>query len=99
MDSRDYWITNIIEKLSSKHLHPLEMANKALVGYPSDNLLLVLAFIAAMVEERPEICLRYIKRYKKHYISLHPVVSFCELSLTKSETTSYTCALTSPMGT
>ncbi len=46
----------------------LELAEQAIRDCPREPYLLCLAAIAALLEERPERCLRYLKRLEKHFI-------------------------------
>lgn len=48
--------------------HSLQIAEQALKDYPHDASLLNLAAVAALLEERPERCLRYEKRLSKYYV-------------------------------
>lgn len=54
------------------------MATEALEQHPGEGILLVLTAFAAIVEEDPQACLRYLKRLKKHYFFRDPAVSVCE---------------------
>ncbi|MBF0136966.1 MAG: DEAD/DEAH box helicase family protein [Magnetococcales bacterium] len=44
------------------------LANEALAQYPNDPEFLFLAALAALIEERPDRCLKYLKRLSKKYI-------------------------------
>ncbi|MDI6780710.1 MAG: SNF2-related protein [bacterium] len=73
-----WWGENIVERLRDKDLQPLEVAHNALQEHPTEWNLLVCALFAAIVEERPEICLHYVKRLKKNY-SPSEIVYMCEM--------------------
>lgn len=69
--SKQEWIACIEQRLhKDKELHPLEWAQRALGEYPGDGVLLELAAFAALLEERPDIGLRYLKRLTKRYLPL-----------------------------
>lgn len=74
-----WWESLIYSQLSDKHLHPLETVNQALIEHPSERILLILAVFAAMVEERPDICLQYLKRLRKHYQFSNLAMNACEM--------------------
>lgn len=78
MKSANWWATKIVERLSDKELHPLETANDALEQHPNNGNMLALFAFAAMVEERPEVCLRILKRLKKYFSFPPPSVGMCE---------------------
>lgn len=68
--SREAWLAGLEKRLGANHLGPLEFGQKALDQYPADGDLLLLAAFGALIEERPDICLRYLKRLKKRYLPL-----------------------------
>ncbi len=76
--SVDWWVENIVERLRDKDLQPLEAAHNALQEHPTEWKLLIYTLFAAIVEERPEICLHYVKRLKKHYRP-NEIVYMCEM--------------------
>ena len=61
------WAEAIYQAFRSQASQPLALADQAVRDYPDDGNLLQLAAIAALVEQRPERCLRYLKRYGKRY--------------------------------
>jgi len=65
--SLDEWLTDIECRLFDKGQRPLETAQRALQQYPDDGLMLELAAFAAVVEDRPELALRYLKKLDRFY--------------------------------
>lgn len=61
------WIERIGQRMHNPELHPLELAQKALQECPGDPYVLEIAAFAALVENRPDICLRYMHRLAKRY--------------------------------
>ncbi len=76
--SVDEWETSIEERLFSKELRPLEVAQLAVEEHPTEGLLLELAAYAAIVEERPDISLRYLKRLNKNFLFPPPTFYSCQ---------------------
>ncbi|MBU1486713.1 DEAD/DEAH box helicase family protein, partial [bacterium] len=76
--SIDCWIKEISRSLSKKDHHPLEMAARALEQHPGEANLLTMAGFAAIAEEQPESCLRYLRRLRKHYYISDPTVNICK---------------------
>ncbi|MBI3939269.1 MAG: DEAD/DEAH box helicase [Acidobacteria bacterium] len=69
------WMERIGRRMSNPELHPLELAQGALQKYPGDPYVLELAAFAGLVENRPDICLRYLHRLSKRY-SPAPILHF-----------------------
>lgn len=67
LPSPEEWAESIRSRLSAKELGPLELATQALLHYPVDGTLLVLAAYAGIVEEKPDAALRYLKRFTNHF--------------------------------
>jgi superfamily II DNA or RNA helicase len=63
------WALELDHALASHYPHPLELADQAVRECPKDAYLLELAAIAALVEGKPDRCLRYLKRLGKHFIT------------------------------
>ncbi|MFZ0258194.1 MAG: SNF2-related protein [Gammaproteobacteria bacterium] len=61
------WIEAIYAAFASQDTDPLTVADQAVRDCPDDGNLLHLAAIAALVDERPDRCLRYLKRYSKRF--------------------------------
>ena len=76
--SVDWWTKEIGSRLSKKERHPLEMASQALEQHPGEAELLIITAFAAIVEECPQVCLRCLKRLKKHYYFSRPTINICE---------------------
>lgn len=66
--SRAEWIADIQRRLGDAQLRPLSFSLQALERHPADSGVLSLVALAALVEGRPDICLRYVKRLKKWYL-------------------------------
>ncbi len=64
----DSWAEALNEAFAEGTPHPLQLAEQALKDCPNDAFILNLASVAALLEERPERCLRYLKRLSKHFI-------------------------------
>jgi SNF2 family DNA or RNA helicase len=65
--SPDDWLTAIEDRLFDKNLHPLEIAQKALRQCPDDSSVLEFAAFAALVEDQPDLALRYLKKLEKFF--------------------------------
>lgn len=61
--------SDIHDRLGDKARHPLAKAQEALKTFPADGELLILAAFAAVVEQRPDLALAFIKRYHKNYFA------------------------------
>ena len=68
--SPEEWADGVEERLFNKQLRPLEFAQRALRRYPEAAPLLELAAFAAVVEEQPELALRYLKKLERLYFPL-----------------------------
>lgn len=62
------WQDALYGAFAENRKNPLQLAEQALKDCPKDSIILHLAAIAALLEERPERCLRYLKRLSKTYI-------------------------------
>ncbi|HYK91362.1 MAG TPA: SNF2-related protein [Acidobacteriota bacterium] len=71
------WLDQINSRLYSGRDLPLETAMKALESYPDDGELLEYAAFAALVEEKPDIALRFTKRVARYYEPL-PTTLACQ---------------------
>lgn len=67
--SRAEWMDGVCERLGEESLSPLSFSLQALEHHPADAGVLSLVALAALVEGRPDICLRYLKRLKKWYLT------------------------------
>ncbi len=67
LTTKEQWYREIYLRLVDKKRKPIETAAQAVNLYPTDAHMLMLAGFAAIVEEKPQLCLRYIKRYDKWY--------------------------------
>lgn len=61
------WAEAIYAALGRQDADPLSVADQAVRDFPFDGNLLHLAAIVALVKERPDRCLRYLKRYSKRF--------------------------------
>lgn len=59
------WAKAITESFIGRNRKSLEIATRALEVYPTDERFLLLAAFAAVLEEKPDISLRYLKRLTK----------------------------------
>jgi len=66
------WVDEIDSRLFDSRDRPLECALRALDSYPDDGMLLEYAAFAALVEERPDLSLRFLKKLAKYF---HPLPS------------------------
>jgi superfamily II DNA or RNA helicase len=62
------WANKLNEAFRSRQAELVQLAEQAVRAYPHDPGLLELAAIAALLEERPEKSLRYLKRLEKHFV-------------------------------
>ena len=67
-DEQERWIEALYDAFGDPGSHPLEVAEKALRACPRDAVMLNLASVAALLEERPERCLVFLKRLSKRYL-------------------------------
>jgi superfamily II DNA or RNA helicase len=61
----------IFEHIRNRLPEPLSVVKALLVSYPADPELLILAALAALLEERPDQSLTYQKRFKRRYVPDH----------------------------
>ena len=64
----DAWQDALLEAFLNRDPHPLKLAEHAIRQFPSDAHILNLASVAALLEERPERCLRFAKRLGRRYL-------------------------------
>ena len=64
----DDWQETLFDAFLTRDPHPLELAEQALREFPGDAHILNLASVAALLEGRPERCLRFVKRLKRQYV-------------------------------
>lgn len=65
--SPDDWLAEIEDRLFDKGQRPLEIAQRALHRCPDDPLIFELAAFAALVEDQPNLALRYLKKLDKFF--------------------------------
>ena len=63
----DDWIDMIDSRLFDRRRQPLDCALKALDAYPGEGMVLEYAAFAALVEERPDLALRFLKKLIRYY--------------------------------
>ena len=63
----DDWIDMIDSRLFDRRSQPLDCALKALDAYPGEGMVLEYAAFAALVEERPDLALRFLKKLIRYY--------------------------------
>src|SRR5712691_10477241 len=61
-------IERILEHITNRLPNPLSAVKPALIENPADPDLLILAALAALLEERPDQSLTYQKRLKRRYV-------------------------------
>lgn len=66
--SKEEWINAISQRLGAKEKQPLEISRQALEQHPGDGVVLEFSAVDALVEERPDICVRYLKRLHRRYL-------------------------------
>ena len=69
IDERERWIEAVYEAFKDPVSPTLEVAEQAVRACPGDAALLQLAAVAALLEERPNRCLVFLKRLSKRYVS------------------------------
>ncbi len=67
LPSPDELADSIRSRLADPKARPMEAAKQAVLTYPADGTLLLLAAYAGIVEQKPDATLRYLKRYNNHY--------------------------------
>ncbi len=75
------WVDDIDRRLYDRSQRPLECAMKALESYPDDGELLEYAAFAALVEEKPDLALRFIKKLGRYYEFLPSTMACQALAL------------------
>jgi superfamily II DNA or RNA helicase len=63
------WALALNEVFRKRQSHPLQLAEQALKDCPKNGYILNLAAIAALLEEKPDRCLRYLKRMEKYFVA------------------------------
>ncbi len=79
--SRMDWAEEIDRRLYDSSDRPLECALKALDSYPDDGMLLEYAAFAALVEARPDLALRFLKKLARIYEPLPSTLACQALAL------------------
>jgi len=64
----DAWQDALLDAFHNRDPHPLELAEQAVREFPGDAHILNLASVAALLEGRPERCLRFAKRLRRRYV-------------------------------
>ncbi len=67
-DEQERWFEALYDAFGDPGSNPLEVAEQALRACPGDPIMLKLASLAALLEERPERCLVFLKRVSKRYV-------------------------------
>ena len=65
------WGSFFLQQWRTKQPHLLQSLLPALNAYPTDPSVLLLVTIAALIDERPELSLRYLQRFTKHSTALY----------------------------
>lgn len=63
------WAGVLNEAFRKRQPYPLQLAEQALRECPRDAYILNLAAVAALLEEKPDRCLRYLKRLEKYFVA------------------------------
>jgi superfamily II DNA or RNA helicase len=71
------WVDEIDSRLYDSSKRPLECALKGLEFYPDDGMILEYAAFAALVEGRPDLSLRFLKKLARFYVPL-PSALVCQ---------------------
>ena len=77
----DDWIDMIDSRLFDRRSQPLDCALKALDAYPGEGMVLEYAAFAALVEERPDLALRFLKRLMRYYLPMPQTLACQALAL------------------
>ena len=64
----DDWQDALFDAFLNHDPHPLTLAEQALREFPVDSHILCLASVAALLESRPERCLRFVKRLQRRFV-------------------------------
>src|SRR5512137_3020073 len=75
------WVDEIDRRLHDSRDRPLECALKALDNYPDEGVLLEYAAFAALVEEKPDLTLRFLKKLTRSYEPLPSTLACQALAL------------------
>ena len=67
-DEQERWIEALYDAFDNPGSGPLEVAEEALRACPGNSIMLSLASVAALLEERPDRCLIFLKRLSKRYV-------------------------------
>ena len=67
-EDSEAWCELLNQAFEQGQANPLQLAERALKAHPCDARILYLTSLAAVLEERPDVCLRYQKRIEKNYI-------------------------------
>ncbi|MBF0448851.1 MAG: DEAD/DEAH box helicase family protein [Magnetococcales bacterium] len=62
------WAEILLDAFDSRKADPLKLAEQALKAHPTDGEILHLVSLAALLEEKPDACLRYQKRMAKRFV-------------------------------
>jgi superfamily II DNA or RNA helicase len=63
------WAATLNKAFAERQPGLVELAEQAVKDCPRDPHILNLAAVAALLEEKPERCLRYLKRLSKHFVA------------------------------
>ncbi len=75
------WVDEIDARLFDSERRPLECAQRALESYPDEGMVLEYAAFAALVEGKPDLCQRFLKKLGKYYVPLPSTVACQALAL------------------
>jgi superfamily II DNA or RNA helicase len=75
----------ILEHIRNHLPEPLSVVKPLLVSYPADPEVLILAALAALLEERPDQSLAYQKRFKRRYVPSHALHLLHALALAQKK--------------
>ena len=64
----EQWYDVLYQAFEQRLANPLELAETALRDFPNDGQMLYCTSLAALLEEKPDACLRYQKRLEKHFV-------------------------------
>jgi hypothetical protein len=73
-DEQERWIEALYDAFDNPGSGPLEVAEEALRACPGDSIMLSLASTAALLEERPDRCLIFLKRLSKGTCPTSPII-------------------------
>ncbi len=75
------WVEEIDRRLYDSSGRPLECAMKALEAHPDEGTVLEYAAFAALVEEKPDLTLRFLKKLSRYYEPLPSTLACQALAL------------------